>query len=734
MQSRGQASPGHIDMASVFRALKRSVLWLVPMGLLIGALTYAVLSLIAPRYQSEAAIAIDARAAPGEAQGRKVSGTDLALQSGNEAVHRHVLALQSPEMLGKVADDLKLTERAEFNNALGPVDKLDAVLRSAGAGGPKAGEAARDRVLYALQSRLDIYAAKDHRVIGIRATSNDPMLAAAIANSLAEAYSAHLARLAIPEADGLAAKVQTLTAELKSAQVEADRHRREIEQQRGEQGATADVLRLPALTSALADAKSARGEAEARASAARDMIAAGSAEKVADFAKLPPVQNMIQQRARVAQEIAGLPAALRPNHPRRRQLDAELSALNTHIAQAASPFVDGLDTEAAVAKAREDELAKTLSEVHARIAAAASADLKLRQREAAVAAKRSELEQIQAQLDMNRKKLASDAVPATARIVSRAQPNSDPVFPHKTGLSALLAMASLMFGTAWVATRDLFHQARRGARQVASEQREGTGRFKSEPPFPPYSEPLLQELPDEDASSASSPEATPERASRGAGSLATVSDIGALVLRLMQRRLERGGHRTMLTGDSESVDASREALALVKALAQSGEQVILVDWNPDGQDLASTIGLNPASGLNDLLIGAVSFGDIIQRIPGSDAHVIASGAPAARPADILNADRLNLVLDALDEAYDYIVVTGRHGASRALFEAIEGRFDTGIVVGAVRPPSEASADRPDTFLGFEVAGIDIVRFERNVVERPPVEQRIARVTNIARRA
>lgn len=327
-----------------------------------------------------------------------------------------------------------------------------------------------------------------------------------------------------------------------------------------------------------------------------------------------------------------------------------------------------------------------------------------------------------------------------ALVMSNVHLASAPIFAHRIGLSALVTMVSLMFGTAWVLGKALFREARRGSRTITTSQEEKPVRLRPEPAFPPYHETLLREVTDNDVFTPPSqatavPEPQPQRPSSGA--VAVASDVGALVLRLMQRRPETGGHRTILTGESESIDASREALALVKALGQSGEQVILIDWDPDGQNLTSAIGLNPSAGLNDLLRGDVSFGDVIQRIPGSDGHVIASGSPIDHALEATDPDRLNLVLDALDEAYDYIVVTGRHDAARDLFETIEGRFDTGIVVGELR--HQPAVDPEDMFLGFEVAGIDIVRFERRVSQTSPMQQRIARATDrrvvdVARRA
>ena len=88
-------------------------------------------------------------------------------------------------------------------------------------------------------------------------------------------------------------------------------------------------------------------------------------------------------------------------------------------------------------------------------------------------------------------------------------------------------------------------------------------------------------------------------------------------------------------------------------------------------------------------------------------------------------DQLNLTLDALDTAYDHIVVVARSDVARALFEAILGRFDAGIIVS--EPKRRAKPDVPGTFLGFEVADIELFRLECPLSGRV-VQDRLARLT------
>src|SRR6185312_8959748 len=216
MQSRSHASPDDIEMASVFDALRRSARWLILASVVLGGLTYAVLSLVAPRYQSEAELAIVAKGAAGTFSDRNAqSGPDLiTTRMDKEAINTHVRAMQSPELMEKIAKDLKLEDRPEFNSALGPVDALDAVLRRFGIGGPRKGETARDRVLAAFRDRLEVYAVKESRFIGVRMTSNDPVLAAKIANALAEDYRASLAEQGVLEVDDLQSVLEAKIAKL----------------------------------------------------------------------------------------------------------------------------------------------------------------------------------------------------------------------------------------------------------------------------------------------------------------------------------------------------------------------------------------------------------------------------------------------------------------------------------------------------------------------------------------
>ena len=724
MAANASANPDDIQMSSIFGALKTSARKLVLSSLLLGAATFGALTLVAPKYQSEAELQIDARSTTNPFPDPKVvsAGPDtVTTRMDKEAINTHVKALKSADLLAKIADQMALKDKPEFNAVLGPMDKADSILRLIGMGGPRSGESEQDRVLNTLRNQLEVYTAKESRFIGVRMTSIDPDLAAKIANGLAETYRTSLAKESVVEIDDqqavIQAKIEKLMPELATMETEVDRYRREIDSYKG--GAAGNVplneQQMTELTTELVRAKGVRGEADARAKSAKEMMKLGSADVLPDVQKSPLIQNLVQQRVRIERQISELSASLLPGHPRMQQLNADLAGLKKQLNGEIGKVVDSLEKEAKVALGREDSIKKSLEEIKAKRSINAPEEAKLSQFEANTKAKKTELENLQAQLEANRKKTDTRVAPIVVKIMSEAQAASVPIFPKKIPLAALVSLASLIFGTAWTVFRALFSGARSGGGASALAAQRGIASAAHR------AEPVLASSPVKE--SAAKPKAAPIVAT----SAASESNIAGLVRRLTSRRSADGGHRTLLTGETNQLETGIEAVELTAALAETGATVVLVDWSPSGRGLQGLAGSSSKRGMTELLLGEVSFDEVVNRLPASNAHFIGCGASLDAAAEDIEPDQLNLVLDALDEAYDHIVVAGHHDDARFLFEAIEGRFDAGVLVTDSKKRASVLDDPAGTFLGFEVADIDVIRYER-ATQAPVPNQRILRAT------
>lgn len=755
-----------IDLRSLWQTAVRSLPRLFLIAGLLGAVTYGALSMVSPRYESEAQIAIESKSTsnPFTDPSRGYSDS-VAVRMDREAVNTHVRALMSTDLGERIVREMNLAEHVEFNPLKGPRDAMSALLRRVGIGKPRPGISPEEWALDAYFDRLDVYAVRDSRFIVVRFASSDPDLAASVANRIVETYRANLATQTLSETDevqdALAPKITRLAEEAASAEAEVERFRGEANIFKGGQQATGlNEQQLAELNAELTRVQTARSEAEARAKQAVEMQKSGSAETLADIQKSPLIQNLVQSRVRVERQISELSATLLPGHPRMRQLNADLSGLKRQIDSEVSKIVDGLGKEARVASAREDAIKKSVEEIKARIVNAGPEEAKLRSLEADARSKRAELDRLRAQYEANRVRSGdSRTIPVEAQIVSTARPASTPVFPKKAASALLVAIASILIGLALVVTRGLLAGTGTGRAGAAAARRREIAvprlpdppaweppnaaarpmRPQAPPPVPPNASaaasagapvhhqhaPVAQHAPSTEPAPIAPPPAPP---AIQRPVTARVASPSLLAERLEgMRKSGLSGTRTLLVGNADGFTLAAEASAVGRALADKGLAVMLIDWSLDGAGISEPLGLPSWPGFSELLDGKVGFEDVVRALPDSDVHLIPSGQWPNMSDMPLDADSLNFALDALDDVYEHIIVVSRSEPARALFEAIEGRFDTGVslINGA---GGQAAAEPAGTFLGFEVDGISLFALSASKVaaEEVPVESSLRR--------
>ncbi len=701
------ASPDDIDITAIWRALRASLPKLLIASLVIGGIAFATLSMIVPRYTSEAQLQVvppERDGAPGDRG--STSSDAVAARLDKEAINTHLRALMSPDLASKIIAEEGLANKPEFNSALQRPTLLSRIRNALNFS--QGNESEQDRVLQAYFDRLNVYSPKESRFIGIQFSSEDPKLAAKVANRIAETYRTSLATRTVAGTDevqkALQPKIDKLEKEVGEAEAAVDRFRGKANIFKGGPNDTGlNQQQLAELTAELSRAQAARNEADARAQSVRDMVSAGNTEALPDVQKSPLIQNLVQQRVRLERQLSELSATLLPGHPRMRQIRADLAGLQRQIKTEVGKIVEGIEKNASVAALREAAVKKNIEDLKASVVGSSDNQVKLRQLEAVAKSKRAELARLQARYEANRARADSRVIPLDADIVTNARPSSVPTFPKRLPYAALVAVAVLLFGIAIVATKALFTAAR-----------------ASKTSWSPAAAGLVRTGPQ-------APSPTAPSAAKSVGSVSTVDSVAELADGLLTRPPDIGGFRTLITGESDGIEAGTEGVELARALADAGADVILVDWSLDGHGVAEAIGVRSSPGFAELLLGEAKFEDVVSRVPRSNAQVIAAGGGVADPDELLDPDQLNLALDALDTAYDHIIVVGKTRAARALFEAIQGRFDAGVIVADGKRRASKMPDVPGTFLGFEVTDIELFRLERPASARLAAE-RLARLT------
>ena len=119
-----------------------------------------------------------------------------------------------------------------------------------------------------------------------------------------------------------AVSVGGVAREVAEADAEVERFRSQANLFRGG-GATSTGLneqQLTDLTTEVSKARGARGEAEARARAARGLMQRGSVEAIPEVQRSPVIQGLIAQKTRAEREKAEAETTLLAGHPRMKQL------------------------------------------------------------------------------------------------------------------------------------------------------------------------------------------------------------------------------------------------------------------------------------------------------------------------------------------------------------------------------------------------------------------------------
>jgi uncharacterized protein involved in exopolysaccharide biosynthesis len=692
------ASAAANDFRAMVRALAGRARLIVLGAVLLGLLSLAGLSFVTPKFSAQAQIEIVSKGLGNPFEPRRDSSTAemISVRMDKEAIGTHVRALQSSDLALKLAKQFELEAKPEFNGRILEPGAVGGLLRSIGFSLLRANQTDEERVLRAFAEALRVYQIKDTRGIIIEFKSEEAELAAALANRAAELYRDDLALRAVQETEDarakLAPQIKKLAAEVAAAEAEVTRFRGQANIfEAGRDRSGLNEQQLGELTGELTKAATAKAEALARADQAREVAARGGGESLADVQKSALVPRLIEQRVRLERQLAELSATLLPAHPRMKQLNADLAGLKQQIKAEVRNVVEGLEREVKIAQLREEGVRQRIEEAKSRVVSAGADDVRLRALESLAKSKRSEFERLQAQLEAARTTADARAVPVEVQIISRARPSSEPISPRPLLVSALVSVASGLLGLAFLLTREL----------IGEPPRARAGAVKLVGPLPPRL-PLRRDR--IGPAGAWQPPRSPPPA------FPTISSIAR---HLISEAHGRKGFSTVVVGGQGGQSAEPAANDLARQLAAQGRQTILLNWQSQDGCLAGTSGEARSLGFTDVLCGRASLEEALARLPNSAAHLMVAGAGSVGGAVRKDKDRVNMLLDALAEAYDHIVIAGAYDAVSELCATIAGSIDAGVFAAG-----DESFAHQASFLGFDAAQLTLIRYAPTRARQP----------------
>lgn len=665
VRDAGEGRGDMLDLGALWAAIKRRKLWIIGPSLLALGLSFVAVNMVTPRYTGEARILLENRDSYFTRPGQ-VGGESSSQQFDAEGVQSQVQVIMSRDLAREAIKRIGLVGNSEFDSGAGALNALRKIGVLVGLGAHPADRSPEERVLEKYYDRLLVYPVGRSRIVAVEFTSQDPALAAKGANEIATLYlemqEAAKQDTARSASSWLSTTIEPLRKRLAEAEAKVEDFRSRNGLLVGSNNTTITSQQLADLSTQLSNARSQQAEAQAKAGLIRDAIKQGRTFEIPDVANNDLVRRLIEQRVNLRAQVALESRTLLPEHPRIKELNAQLADLEGQIRAAAERAVRTLENEAKIASQRVESFTAALDGQKKNVSSANDSEVQLRALEREARTLRDQLEQYMGRYREAIARDAQNATPADARIISRAVEPTEPSFPKKVPIMIVSTLATFLVALATVASRELLNG--QASAPTPREPRRAPGWVGG------------------GAASAARPSKGEQRRERVAGLLTHTGRLGQITLDradpdgtlgdLAERIAEppRGMAPLVAILDGGGLGATT-ARDLAELLAQRC-RCIVIDLGKDED--------RTRPGFSELLAGEALFSDIIMREPGSRLHSISAGR-AGRAAVFAAPDLIEVALDALCETYDWVLVVAATGDDNAELTPLVSRSQ-GVLVMA----------------------------------------------------
>ncbi|MDP3409213.1 GumC family protein [Bosea sp. (in: a-proteobacteria)] len=653
-----------LDLSALWLAIKRRKAWIIGPTLAVLGLSFVAVNLVTPRYTGEARILLENRGTfftlPGQ------SSTDSVGQFDSEAVQSQVQIIMSRDLAREAIKRIGLVGNAEFDSGAGALNALRKLGVLIGFGAHPADRSPEDRVLEKYYDRLLVYPVGRSRIVAVEFTSQDPELASRGANIIASAYlelqEAAKQDSARSASSWLSTTIEPLRQRLADAEAKVENFRSRNGLLVGANNTTINAQQLGDLSTQLSAARSQQAEAQAKAGLIRDAIKQGRTFEIPDVANNELVRRLIEQRVNLRAQLALESRNLLSEHPRIKELNAQLADLEGQLRAAAERTVRTLENEAKIAGQRVESFTAALDGQKKSVSTGNDSEVQLRALEREARTLREQLEQYMLRYREAVARDTQNATPADARVISRAIEPTEPSFPKKLPTVLVATLATFLVSLATVVSRELLNG--RGE-TPAPQPRRAPGWVGGGAAGAPRGDETESNL----------------RRERVAGLLTHGGRLGQITLDLahpeqtladLAERIEepaRGMAPMVLVLDGAGEGATTPH-DLADLLSQRCRCIIV--------DLAADEGRSQP-GFSELLAGEALFSDIITREPGSRLHRIGPGR-AGRDAVLAAPDLVEVALDALCETYDWVLVAAASNDAAPVLAPLAKRAQGGLVM------------------------------------------------------
>lgn len=690
---RRQPEPTPRDM---FAIVRRRIVPIVSVTLLTIVLAIIYLLSVSPRYASNAQILL------GE-QGLSSRSTFDLLEAQaltNSVIEGELAILRSGALLVRVADRLDLMSMPEFNAELRPDDPGLPVISAVGnfikslrtslfapgdmqdeeagvssgtnplianaaaAGDPSLRE--NDAIVGQLRQQIDVRQLGSSFVVQVSASSDDPVMAAAVTNTLMEEYIGFLTDKRFQAAqrftNWLEVRVEELAVKLEESEQAALAFRSVMESDADSRDRLNQQMRE--LTSKVVNARADLAQVSAMSNRTATIAENDGPLAAADVLSSDEIMRYRSELGDLRREAANAAINFGENSLQTRSIGRAIGKVEEAVSLEVNRAIDELHNRAEVSDAVVQSLEGALSELESLVLARSGDEIKLNQLQRIADANKRVYEEF-----LGRFKETSEIQnlqSADAEVISYASPPSSAAYPRKK-LGVVLAGAGGLFaGLALAVLLELM--PRRIATSSDLSQATGLAIYGSVPRPEGRNDPaqMLRIL---------------NRKPTGA--------IAQSARRLMNNVDMRAGDHArsiVIAGAGPGTAKSSIALMLGWAAMQSGRTCIVVDTDLHQARLSTALRLIDRTGrtdratLIDVLYQVATLDQAVQSLEPSGLRVLACAPIGTEPSLLFNTARAKSIVEDLLNRYDIVIFDTPLLTDTSDAFTLPMQFDVGLFV------------------------------------------------------
>lgn len=618
-----------LDLMGYWRVLQRRKWGVLGLAVFLTLLVTVVVYMMTPIYSSTVTLLVEQT----KAKMLSIDEVYSGVSSDQSHYQTQVEMLQSNALMEAVVDKMKLADNPLFN----PVAERS-VMAMLGVSAPKmTGQELRKHLADKLAKMVQVEGSKKSQLIKVTVTSSDRVLAATIANTIADVY----VDLDLDARYKMTQKATGwMNVRLVGLKENLDKSERALQKYREEHNIISSsslelggaASQLGANLGNLAQAKLMRAQAQANLDLVRK--ARGREESLPIVQRNPLVMGLMGAATERERKVAELSNRYGNDHPKLIQAQADLKKAKEDLRLQVADVVSGLEREYELARTNENILSGAVSEARQTIQGSNRKEFELLGLERDVKTNRELYDMFMGQIKGT--SAVSSMQSVVARVVDPAIPGEAPIKPKKQMIVSLAFVLSLMLG---VAVAFLLEHLDTSVRSSEDAERK-------------FGLPLLAAVPKVEL---------------------TGAQVAGLHYRDAPKSLFSEGIKTIRTGILLSgIDHPKKTLVVTSSVPGEGKstvainlalahaqtkRVLLIDADMRRPSVAKVLGLdNTHPGLSMLALGLDKLETCVYKIAGTNLDVLTAGSIPPNPLELLLSDKFKEVLAGLSEQYDTIII------------------------------------------------------------------------------